>query len=72
MSYSSDESNLCKNNVILVVRLFLYFLPESMIVSPVRPFLYIYICVIRKIAVVGFGPLAHNVGVFAKNMHNHT
>ena len=43
-----------------------------MIVSPVRPLIYIYIyiytcvCVIRKILVVGFSPHAYDAGVFAK------
>ena len=43
MSCSSDKSNHCKDNVILITRLYLYFLPESIIVSPVRPFMYICI-----------------------------
>ena len=64
MSCSSEKSCHCKNNVILITRLYLYFLPESIIVSPVRPFLFI--CVIRKLAVVGFSPHAYNAGVFAK------
>ena len=46
------------------MRLYLYFLPESIIVSPVRPFTYIY--VIGKLAVVGFSPHAYNAGVFEK------
>ena len=49
---------------ILIMRLYLYCLPENMIVSPVRQFIYIY--VIRKLAVVGFSPHAYNAGVFAK------
>ena len=44
MSCSSDKSSHCKNNVILITRPYLYFLPESIIVSPVWPFLCI--CVI--------------------------
>ena len=46
------------------MRLYLYFLPENMIVSPVRPFIYKY--VIRKLAVVSFSPHAYNAGVFEK------
>ena len=53
-----------KTMFILIMRLYLYFLPESIIVSPARPFLCI--CVIRKLAVVGFSPHAYNAGVFEK------
>ena len=63
---------IVKTMFILVIRLYLYFLPESIIVSPMRPFLiYIYIYVIRQLAVVGFSPLAYNAGVFGK-ARNHT
>ena len=32
---------IVKTMFILIIRLYLHFLPENMIVSPVRPFLYV-------------------------------
>ena len=54
----------CKDNAILIIKVVFILLPESIIVPPVRQFIYIY--VIRKLAVVGFSPHAYNAGVFEK------
>ena len=34
---------IVKTMFILIIRLDLYYLPENMIISPVRPFIYMYI-----------------------------
>ena len=38
----SDMYLNCKNNAILIIKVVFILLPESIIVPPVRPFMYVY------------------------------
>ena len=53
----------CKNDAIWIVKAVFILLPESIMMPPMRPFVYVYNL---KVAVVGFIPHAYNAGVFGK------
>ena len=63
MSSSSDKSFNCKNNSVLVIKAMFILLPKSVIIPPVRPFMYSYNL---KVSSRWLHPHAYNAGMFEK------